>query len=99
MAKTKNNVPKESETEVILIGKKPLKLYILASEKRIQKGSKKLVLKARGRLITTAVDLAEIIKRNHPNFQVSNISFGTEEVTVDNIQKNVSTIEIELTSQ
>lgn len=83
----------EKNESVVLVGKKPIKAYILASVLALSK-TPKLVLKARGKLITKAVDLAEILKRTE-NVKVEAINFGSETVsTKDNRQKTVSTIEI-----
>jgi len=57
-----------------------------------------VVLKARGRAISTAVDVAEIARRRFvTDLQVSNINIGTEELEVEGGgTKGVSTIEIAL---
>lgn len=80
----------------ILIGKKPIKAYIVASTVELSKGANTLVLKARGRAITKAVNVAEILKRTQ-NLKVKDIVFNSELVTTkDNRQKMISTIEIVL---
>lgn len=80
----------------VLIGKKPLMNYVVACLTFFNSGAKKVVIKARGRAISRAVDTVELLKRAFlKDLQVENISIGTEEVTRSEGQKtNVSTIEI-----
>lgn len=85
-----------AEEAVILVGKKPLMNYVLAATMPLADG-KKIVLKARGRAISRAVDIAEIIRRRFVQDAVyEKISIGTEEgrLGTDNRPRNVSTIEI-----
>ena len=57
-----------------------------------------VTLKARGRAITTAVDVAEIVhSRFMKELKVSEIRIDTEEMQREEGTRNVSTIEIQLT--
>src|SRR5207245_8817509 len=47
--------------DTILIGKKPIMAYATAVMMHYNTGAKKLTLKARGRAISTAVDVAEVV--------------------------------------
>ena len=60
--------------------------------------AKEVVLKARGRAITTAVDVAEITRRRFMDkAKISNIEIGTEELPRDGGgTRAVSTMEITL---
>ncbi len=60
--------------------------------------AKEVVLKARGRAITTAVDVAEITRRRFmEKLKIGKITLGTEELTEqDGRTRAVSTIEITL---
>jgi DNA-binding protein len=60
--------------------------------------AKEVVLKARGRAITTAVDVAEITRRRFmEKIKIDKINIGTEELTEqDGRTRAVSTIEITL---
>ena len=60
---------------------------------------KEVTLKARGRAITTAVDVAEITRRRFmKELDVGKITIGTEEIQrEEGGTRNVSTIEITLT--
>jgi len=61
--------------------------------------AKEVTLKARGRAITTAVDVAEItMRRFMKELNVGKITIGTEEIQQEEGgTRNVSTIEITLT--
>jgi DNA-binding protein Alba len=92
--------PREAETmvedSVVLVGKKPTMNYVLATTLPLAEG-KRVVLKARGRAIAKAVDVAEVVRRRFvQNAVVEKVNIGTEEGRVgnDGRQRNVSTIEI-----
>ena len=61
--------------------------------------TKEVTLKARGRAITTAVDVAEIVNnRFMKDLTIGGIAIGTEEIQQEEGgTRNVSTIEISLT--
>ncbi|MHA1754949.1 MAG: DNA-binding protein Alba [Candidatus Odinarchaeia archaeon] len=83
---------------VVLIGKKPTMNYALAAIVIFNKGSKKVTIKARGRAISKAVDVAEIVKQKflQGTVKVESIITGTETFEVEGRKKTVSTIEITL---
>ena len=85
-----------SENNVIYIGNKPVMNYVLAVVTQVNNGSTEISLKARGRAISRAVDVAEIVKNRFvPDIAVGNIKIGTEEIETDEGRMtNVSTIEI-----
>lgn len=87
-----------SKKSIIYIGSKPTMNYILAVVTQINHGASSIILKARGRAINHAVDVAEIVRNNFiPELDVKNIEIATEEVTERNgFSTNVSLIEIEL---
>ncbi|MEM2148218.1 MAG: DNA-binding protein Alba [Candidatus Bathyarchaeia archaeon] len=80
----------------VLIGKKPIMNYVVACLTFFNSGSQKVVVKARGRAISRAVDTVELLRRAFvKDLQLKDIAIGTEEVTRNEGQKtNVSTIEI-----
>ena len=51
---------KLSETNTVFVGKKPVMNYVLACLTLLQNGANSVVVKARGRAISKAVDVAEI---------------------------------------
>ena len=76
--------------------------YVLATITSLS-NAKEIILKARGRAITTAVDTAEITRRRFmKDLKVSKISIGTEEMPAregENRARMVSTMEITLTQE
>ena len=87
------------EDNVVYIGRKPVMSYVLAVITHFSRtDSKEVVLKARGRAITTAVDVAEITRRRFlDKLQVEKIEIGTEELTGEGGRpRAVSTMEINL---
>lgn len=92
-----NDEKREGKTQenVVLIGQKPVMNYVTASLVQFNGGSKEVILKARGRAITRAVDTAEILRNKFlKDIRVKQIQIGSEAITIDNQTKNVSTIEI-----
>ena len=88
------------ESNVIYIGRKPPMSYVMAIITSFTGSDvKEVTLKARGRSITTAVDVAEITKhRFMKELNIDKITIGTEEIQQEEGgTRNVSTIEITLT--
>ncbi len=87
-----------SEPAAIFVGKKSVMNYVLAALLQFDSGAKEIVLKARGRAISKAVDVAEIIKRRllEDKIEVKDVKIGTELVGEGDAARNVSTIEIVL---
>ena len=93
---------KKTDENVIYVGRKPPMSYVLAVVTQFNSnGSKEVVLKARGRSISTAVDTAEIVRNKFmKNSKVKDITIGTENVTNEEGRNlNVSSIEISLTTK
>jgi DNA-binding protein len=85
---------------IVLIGKKPVMNYVTACITFFNNGEKQVVVKARGRAISRAVDTVELLRRAFvKNLEIKSVDIGTEELfRVENDQKsNVSTIEIIVT--
>ncbi len=84
------------ESNFIFIGKKPLMSYALAALLQFNAGMDEVVIKARGRSISKAVDVAEVIKNRlfADRVTVKDIKSGTEILGED--MRNVSTLEITL---
>ena len=85
--------------DCILVGNKNVMSYVLACVTLFNKGAKKVIIKARGRLISRAVDVAEITRHRFvSDLTVKNIEIGTTTVQTDKgSDLNVSTIDITLT--
>lgn len=85
-----------TEENTVYIGKKPTMNYVLAVVTQFNSGSKDVVVKARGRSISKAVDVAEIVKNRFvQDAKVSDIKISTEELEGEEGRTaNVSSIEI-----
>ena len=88
--------PMAEEYATVLIGQKPTMNYVLATTMPLNDG-RKVVLKARGRAISKAVDVAEITRNRFvQEAAIEAIIIGTEEgkSSMDGRPRNVSTMEI-----
>ena len=79
----------------IFVGKKPVMSYAMSAMVQLAQ-SGEIVLKARGMVISRAVDVAEIVTKRLGNntFEVKNIRIDTEKLGEGEDLRNVSTIEI-----
>ncbi|MBE3122339.1 MAG: DNA-binding protein Alba [Thermoplasmata archaeon] len=89
----------EGEENVIYVGNKPPMSYVLAVVTQFNSGSTDVVIKARGRAISRAVDAAEITRNRFvTDAKIKEIRIGTEAITNEEGRtSNVSSIEITLT--
>jgi DNA-binding protein len=88
-----------SRSNTVFIGRKPVLNYVLACMTLFKSGQEEILIKARGRSISTAVDVVEVTRnRFMPDLKVGNITIGTEQLTSHDRPEptNVSTIEIKL---
>jgi DNA-binding protein len=87
---------RKMDDNVIYIGKKGVMNYVMAAITQMNKGEKEIHIKARGRSISKAVDVVQLLKNKFETAtQVKKIDIGTEEVTADEGGKiNVSTIDL-----
>jgi len=87
-----------ADSNIVFVGKKPAMSYVLACVTQFNDGKEEVILKARGRAISHAVDVAEIVKNKFvTNAEVKNVSIGTEVLESEQGEKlNVSSIEIVL---
>ena len=72
--------------------------YVLAVVTQFSEGQNEIYLKARGKAISKAVDVAEIVKNKFvQDAKVKSIKIGTEVLETESKEKiNVSTIEVTL---
>ena len=89
---------KKADENMIFVGKKPTMSYVLACMTQFSSGLKEIHIKARGKAISKAVDVAEITKNRFANgSKIKNISVGTDKIkTEEGDTINVSTIDIAL---
>lgn len=95
----KAETPKTRRDEsVVFVGSKPLMSYITACVTQLNRNPEELVIKARGRAISRAVDVAEVLRnRFMPDLVVRDIDISTEQVkTAEGNVANVSAMEITL---
>ena len=89
-----------SEGNSVLIGKKPVMNYVLACITFFHGGAKEVSIKARGRAISRAIDVVEVVRRRFlPDVKVTKIGIGTDQLLPREERSgptNVSTIEITL---
>lgn len=81
----------------VFIGKRPTMNYVMAAMMILNNGNH-CTIKARGRSISHAVDVAEILKNKFvPNARYHEIRLATEQLNnTDGKVSNVSSIEIEI---
>ena len=102
---TKEETSKEkgrTDENTIYVGNKPPMSYVLAVVTQFQgSGSEEVVIKARGRAISTAVDAAEITRNRFiTDAEIKDIKIDTESITNEEGRtSNVSSIEIILTTK
>jgi DNA-binding protein len=89
-----------SESNAVLIGNKPVMNYVLACITLFHGGAKEVNVKARGRSISIAVDVVEVVRRRFlPDVQIKKVGIGTQQMAPreeGGTPTNVSTIEITL---
>ena len=85
--------------ETVFVGNKPVMNYVLACLTLFQNGTTEVRLKARGRAISRAVDVAEILSHRYmPDLAVKKIDIDTEQVAdaASGATTNVSSMEIRM---
>jgi len=89
---------KRMDNNVVYIGRKSAMGYVLAVVTQFNNGASEVSVKARGNLISRAVDVAEIVRhRFMPTASLKNIDIKTEELaSEDGRMSKVSSIAITL---
>lgn len=88
----------EKLENTVFIGNKPVMNYVLAVVTQFNTGQASVNIEARGRAISRAVDVVEIVRHRFLNsLKVEKIDIGTESLkSKENQPVNVSTIKIVL---
>lgn len=88
--------PKDRNT--VFIGNKPPMNYVLAVVTQFNQNEPEVVIRARGKAISQAVDVAEIVRNKfYSKCSVKVVTIGTEQVTSeDGRRRSVSAIEIRM---
>ncbi len=70
-----------ADENVVYVGKKGVMSYVLAVITQFNNGAKEVVIRARGKAISRAVDVAEIVRNRFMNdVKVGSINISTEEI-------------------
>ena len=83
----------------VYVGSKPINAYILACVTQFNEGAEEIMIKARGRAISRAVDVAEILRHKFMPDRVELIDVAISTETIEDSERgksNVSAIEIQL---
>ena len=85
-----------NDDNTVFVGAKPTMNYVLAVLTQFRVTDEPVAVKARGRTISKAVDIAEIVRHRFlPNVNIEDIKIGTEILKDKNGRKsNVSYMEI-----
>jgi DNA-binding protein len=90
-------VRSRADDNTVFVGQKPTMSYVLAVITQFSQGAKEVHIKARGRAISRAVDVVEVVRNRFVNNVKHSIDIGTERIQAENnMQLNVSTIDIKL---
>ena len=90
----------EREEQTVYIGKKPTMNYVLAAVTIFNNGYDELAIKARGRAISRAVDVAEIVRNRFVDGVVlKDIKIATEKIQNERGETAVSSIEVYLSKE
>ena len=83
------------EDNIVYVGNKPVMNYVLAVVTQFNNGALEVTIKARGRAISRAVDVAEVTRNRFIlGSKVKDIKIATEKIASDRGDSNVSTMEI-----
>jgi len=82
MSKNSEEAAAEEKTErdenIVFVGSKPLMSYIVAAVTQLNRNPDEVILKARGRAISRAVDVAEVL-RTRPRGKEHSHQYGAGE--------------------
>ncbi|MFA5333729.1 MAG: DNA-binding protein Alba [Candidatus Nanoarchaeia archaeon] len=82
---------------IVFIGNKPPLSYVFAVVTQFKSGVSEVIIKARGKLISRAVDVVEILKNKFMNeVKIKSIETSTEALKNEKGDVNVSVITITL---
>lgn len=89
----------EADDNTVYVGSKPAMSYVLAVVTQFSEGQETVHVKARGKAISRAVDVAEMVKRKFVDGSViDGISIDTDQIETDEGEElDVSSIQIDIT--
>ncbi|MDY6778526.1 MAG: DNA-binding protein Alba [Candidatus Nanohaloarchaea archaeon] len=93
-----NDVDVDEDDNTVYVGSKPAMSYAMAVVTQLSNGHDRVHIKARGKAISRAVDVAEIVRNRFvEDAAVDDIGIGTDEIETDEGDTiNVSSIHIQL---
>lgn len=92
-------MPMDSDN-IVFIGNKPPLSYVFAVVTQFKAGASEVIVKARGKLISRAIDVIEILKNKFmTDAKVASIETSTEALKNEKGDVNVSVIAITLKKQ
>lgn len=88
----------EEDDNTVYVGSKPAMSYVLAVVTQFNEGQDTVHVKARGKAISRAVDVAEMVKRKFvEEAEVEDITIDTDQIDTDEGEElNVSSIQIDI---
>lgn len=88
----------EADDNTVYVGSKPAMSYVLAVVTQFNDGQDTVHVKARGKAISRAVDVAEMVKRKHvQDAEVEDIIIDTDQIETDEGEElDVSSIQIDI---
>jgi DNA-binding protein len=88
----------QADDNIVYVGSKPAMSYVLAVVTQFSEGNETVHVKARGKAISRAVDVAEIVKSKfEEDATVEDIAIDTDQIETDEGDElNVSSIQIDL---
>jgi len=91
-------VAEQEDENTVYVGSKPAMSYVLAVVTQFSEDHETVHIKARGKAISRAVDVAEIVRdRFVEDAEIDDITIGTDEIETDEGDElNVSSIQIDL---
>jgi len=91
-------VAEQEDENTVYVGSKPAMSYVLAVVTQFSEDHETVHIKARGKALSRAVDVAEIVRdRFVEDAEIDDITIGTDEIETDEGDElNVSSIQIDL---
>ena len=88
----------QEDENTVYVGSKPAMSYVLAVVTQFSEDHETVHIKARGKALSRAVDVAEIVRdRFVEDAEIDDITIGTDEIETDEGDElNVSSIQIDL---
>lgn len=90
-------IEENNEKNIVFIGNKQVMNYVTSAVMQLKTGSPSVIIKARGKFISKAVDVAEVLRKRFLkdlSLTIEDIKIDTEEYDKEGKTIKVSTIDI-----